>query len=80
MTDLLKNQRIELVDALRGFAILAIILLHNMEHFEFYYSPEQLPEWLKVLEKQKVRTLAINQSALMVRLMTKNHLKKTGDS
>lgn len=53
---MLKNQRIELVDALRGFAIMAIILLHNMEHFEFYYSPEQFPEWLKVIDKNAMAT------------------------
>lgn len=51
MTNSIKNQRIELVDALRGFAILAIILLHNIEHFEFYYFPQQLPEWMKALDK-----------------------------
>ena len=53
---MLKNQRIELIDALRGFAIMAIILLHNMEHFEFYYSPEQFPEWLKVIDKNAMAT------------------------
>jgi uncharacterized protein len=47
----MKNQRIELIDALRGFAILAIILLHNMEHFEFVYAPPQFPDWLKTLDK-----------------------------
>lgn len=29
----LKNPRIEVVDALRGFAIMSIMLLHNVEHF-----------------------------------------------
>ncbi len=47
----MKNQRIELIDALRGFAILAIIILHNMEHFEFVYAPPQFPDWLKILDK-----------------------------
>jgi uncharacterized protein len=47
----MKNQRIELIDALRGFAILAIILLHNMEHFEFVFAPPQFPDWLKALDK-----------------------------
>jgi uncharacterized protein len=46
----IKNPRIELIDALRGFAIMAIILLHNIEHFEFYYRPEYLPEWLKIID------------------------------
>lgn len=32
--------RIEVVDALRGFAVMAIILLHNIEHFNLYDFPE----------------------------------------
>jgi len=46
-----RSQRLEVVDALRGFAIMAIMLLHNLEHFDFYYSPEYLPGWMKVLDK-----------------------------
>ena len=30
-----KIPRIEVVDALRGFAVMAIILVHNLEHFIF---------------------------------------------
>ena len=30
---LAKSPRIEVVDALRGFAVMAIMLLHNIEHF-----------------------------------------------
>lgn len=44
------GQRLEAVDALRGFAILSIMLLHNIEHFDFYYFPEQLPEWIKAID------------------------------
>ena len=29
------KHRIEMVDALRGFAVLAILLVHNIEHFIF---------------------------------------------
>lgn len=47
-----KINRIELVDALRGFAILCIILLHNMERFEFNYSLQDLPLWVKDLDKK----------------------------
>ncbi|MFD2161648.1 DUF418 domain-containing protein [Paradesertivirga mongoliensis] len=32
--------RIETVDALRGFTLFGIILLHNIEHFDHYSSPE----------------------------------------
>lgn len=49
-TTLSKSPRLEVVDALRGFAIMAIMLLHNLEHFDFYYSPEYLPGWMKVLD------------------------------
>jgi uncharacterized protein len=47
-----KSPRLEVVDALRGFAIMAIMLLHNLEHFDFYYTPEYLPGWMKVLDKR----------------------------
>lgn len=46
-----KSPRIEVVDALRGFAIMSIMLLHNIEHFDYYYFPEALPEWMKILDK-----------------------------
>lgn len=42
--------RIEVVDALRGFAVMAIILLHNIEHFNLYYTPEAPNEWVKALD------------------------------
>ena len=34
------SSRIELVDALRGFVVMAIMLLHNIEHFNLYAFPE----------------------------------------
>lgn len=52
----MKSERIEVVDALRGFAIMCIVILHNMEHFEFYYYPEQLPEWMKILDAKLLST------------------------
>jgi uncharacterized protein len=57
MTSLSKSPRIEVVDALRGFAILSIMLLHNIEHFDFYYFPEQLPQWMKALDGNIWKTL-----------------------
>ena len=39
------------MDALRGFAIVSILLLHNLEHFDYYYFPPNLPEWIKSLDK-----------------------------
>jgi uncharacterized protein len=52
-----KTPRIEVVDALRGFAICAIMLLHNLEHFDFYYFPEHLPAWLKAVDSKVWDTL-----------------------
>ena len=52
-----RSQRLQVVDALRGFAIMAIMLLHNLEHFDFYYSPEYLPGWMKSLDTKVWDTL-----------------------
>lgn len=38
-TSLTKVPRIEGVDALRGFAVMAIVLVHNLEHFIFSVYP-----------------------------------------
>ena len=52
MEQLLKeNPRIEVVDALRGFAVMAIILVHNLEHFIFPVYPTDSPAWLNVLDQ-----------------------------
>ncbi len=51
-----KNNRIDVVDALRGFAIMCIVLLHNMEHFEFYYTPTNFPQWLINLDASILST------------------------
>ena len=45
------DYRLHVVDALRGFAIVSIMLLHNIEHFDFYYAPENLPVWMASLDK-----------------------------
>ncbi|WP_343732969.1 DUF418 domain-containing protein [Duganella sp.] len=45
------NSRLDVIDALRGFAIVSIMLLHNIEHFDFYFQPAGLPEWLKAVDK-----------------------------
>ena len=44
-----KSPRIEVVDALRGFAVMAILLVHNLEHFIFPVYPEQQAAWLNIL-------------------------------
>lgn len=45
------GSRLHVVDALRGFAIISIMLLHNLEHFDFYYEPTNLPSWLLPIDK-----------------------------
>ena len=42
-----RNERLGVVDALRGFALLAIVLLHNLEHYNIYFNPESLPAWMQ---------------------------------
>ena len=46
-----KNSRIQILDVIRGFAIVSIMLLHNIEHFDVYYFPDQLPSWMVPLDK-----------------------------
>lgn len=46
-----KYPRITVVDALSGFAVMSIMLLHNIEHFDYYYFPDYLPQWMKALDK-----------------------------
>ena len=46
-----KSPRIEVVDALRGFAVMAIILVHNLEHFIFPVYPDSSPGWLNALDQ-----------------------------
>lgn len=46
-----KTPRIEVVDALRGFAVMAILLVHNLEHFIFPVYPVDSPAWLNVLDQ-----------------------------
>lgn len=43
--------RLDLVDALRGFAIVSIMLLHNIEHFDLYFTPPGRPAWLVGLDQ-----------------------------
>jgi len=45
------STRLHVVDALRGFAIVTILLLHNLEHFDVYHLPANLPDWMVALDK-----------------------------
>ncbi|MDR0973502.1 MAG: DUF418 domain-containing protein [Prevotellaceae bacterium] len=42
------HSRVDIADVLRGFAVMGIILLHSIEHFNYYFFPETFPfEWMK---------------------------------
>lgn len=46
--------RLDLVDALRGSALLGILLLHAVEHWNFMRWPAGRPAWLEQLDGQTV--------------------------
>lgn len=47
-----QTNRIEVVDALRGLALCAIVIVHCFEHYNLYYIPESAPQWLTALDKE----------------------------
>jgi len=44
------SSRLDLVDGLRGFALVSIMLLHNIEHFDLSFVPPGAPAWLAALD------------------------------
>lgn len=52
---MIKNYRLEAVDALRGFALLAIVLLHGLEHYNIFYGQEPRAEWLQWLDAKSTQ-------------------------
>jgi len=53
MTMTSKNYRIDVADVLRGFAVMGIILLHSIEHFNFYSFPDTAGQsaWLNFTDQ-----------------------------
>ncbi|MCH5176260.1 MAG: DUF418 domain-containing protein [Prevotellaceae bacterium] len=49
----ISNNRIDVADVLRGFAVMGIILLHSIEHFNFYAFPDTTNqgEWLNFTDR-----------------------------
>jgi uncharacterized protein len=45
------ENRITVVDALRGFALISIMLLHNIERFEVYEFKADLPSWMANIDQ-----------------------------
>lgn len=52
-TPLTPRRRIDAADVLRGFAVMAIILLHSIEHFNFYSFPDTAGQsaWLNFTDR-----------------------------
>lgn len=48
-----RHGRVDVADVLRGFAVMAIILLHSIEHFNFYSFPDAAgqPAWLNFADR-----------------------------
>ena len=67
-----KTPRIEVVDALRGFAVMAILLVHNLEHFIFPVYPESSPEWLTILDAGVLNSLCFLDSLSLSSRTTSN--------
>lgn len=55
--NLTTSSRLEAVDALRGFALLAIVLLHNLEHYNIFYGSEPRLEWLQWLDAKTTQLI-----------------------
>ena len=51
MTPITQAPRLHVVDALRGFAIVSIMLLHNIEHYDYIFKPEGLADWMVRLDQ-----------------------------
>lgn len=48
----IQKNRLHVVDGLRGLAIVSIMLLHNLEHFDVYFLPDNLPDWMVWLDSK----------------------------
>jgi uncharacterized protein len=51
--DASRPTRLDLLDALRGSALLGILLLHAVEHWDFVVPPTGRPAWLEALDGQE---------------------------
>ncbi|MCL3781321.1 DUF418 domain-containing protein [Prolixibacteraceae bacterium JC049] len=47
----IETKRISVLDAIRGFALIAIMILHNLEHFDMLHTPTDLPQWMLTLDQ-----------------------------
>ena len=49
--------RLECVDALRGFALIAIVILHSIEHYNLFAAITWEPQWLVWLDGKIVEVI-----------------------
>lgn len=66
------DSRIHVVDALRGFAVLGILLMHCLEHFNFFVFPQVDNEFLQLSDKllaNSVRFIFANKSYAIFSLL-----------
>lgn len=47
----IKSPRVEAVDAIRGIAVAMILMLHSIEHFNFYEFTTPESPWLKLTDQ-----------------------------
>lgn len=52
-----RQQRLGVVDALRGLALMAIIILHCVEHYNCFHQPAWQPQWLTRLDSYVAEVL-----------------------
>ena len=45
-----EGSRLAAVDALRGWALFAIVILHCLEHYNLFCVPQGLPSWLQTID------------------------------
>ncbi|WP_245531819.1 heparan-alpha-glucosaminide N-acetyltransferase domain-containing protein [Anaerophaga thermohalophila] len=55
-------KRITILDALRGFALLGVILMHMIQHFGIFSMPSQqetfqFPAWDETIQKETPTTI-----------------------
>lgn len=71
--------RITLVDALRGLAVLAIILVHNLEHFIFPVYPTNSPAWLNIMDQGVHHGIFALLFGLTFHIQSANMARRGGD-
>ena len=72
MTETPTPKRIDALDALRGFALAGILLIHCMEHFELYVYPETtspVMKWFDTTLAQLLRTLVSGKAYAIFALL-----------